>query len=515
MTTRNDIIGRGIFDVFPDNPADPHADGVRNLRASLERVFKNRLPDTMPVQKYDIRRPASEGGFFEERYWSPVNSPVLGNNDELIYIIHRVEDITEFIRLKQAGSEQGKLTEELRTRAERMEAEVYARERELEDVNRKRLESIGRLAGGIAHDFNNLLGIILGYAKLLEDRSITEENAVKHGLKQIQEAAERAACLTRQLLAYSRQQVLEPRVLDLNSVIKSIEPLVKRLIGANIDFQTVLSGYLDPIKADPGQIEQVIMNLIINARDAMPNGGKLIVETCNVEADAAYIKQHKGVTPGPYVMLSISDTGTGIDKATLDRIFEPFFTTKERGKGTGLGLATVHGIVRQSGGYIWVYSEPGVGTTFKVYLPMACEPAKPNLVRPRPTPKACGSETILVVEDQPVLRGLMRTMLEADGYSVLCAAAPAEALKEVHSYKGTIHLLITDVILPGMNGRALAEELATTRPGIKVLFVSAYTENVVMHHGELDAGFNFLQKPFTQQSLIGKLREVLDGQSVV
>ena len=508
MTKRENILGRGLFEVFPDNPGDPKAEGVRNLRASLDRVLRNRAADTMPVQKYDIRRPETEGGGFEERYWSPVNSPVVGEDQQVVYIIHRVEDVTEFVQLQQAGSEQHGLAEEMRTRVEQMEAEVYLRARQLAEANRQRLESIGRLAGGVAHDFNNLLSVVLGHAKLLKER-LAEGGPFWNGLGQIEQAAESAAALTRQLLAYSRQQVLQPRVLDLNKVVAGIDPLIRRLIGEHIHFQTILDPQLARVKADPGQVEQVIMNLAINARDAMPEGGKLIVETSNVEVDEVYRQQRPMVALGSYVMLSVADTGIGINKDIKARIFEPFFTTKARGKGAGLGLATVYGIVKQSGGYIWVYSEPGMGTTFKVYLSRTEEEIKP-LVPKIEVRAAGGSETILLVEDQPSLRELAQIMLEQDGYKVLPAESPAQALEIAEAHAGAIHLLLTDVVLPGMNGRVLAEQLAKVRPEVKVLFVSGYTENVIAHQGELDPGTHFLEKPFSHETLSGKLRAVLD-----
>ncbi len=506
MTKRDDIVGRSLFEVFPDNPNDPKADGVRNLKASLDRVLKSCAADAMEVQKYDIRRP--DDGAFEARYWSPVNSPVLKDNQQVIYIIHRVEDVTEFVRLKQAGSDDHKLAEELRVRAEQMEAEVYLRARQLEEANRQRLEAIGRLAGGVAHDFNNLLGVIIGHAKLLKDR-LSEGGPFWNGLGQIERAAESAASLTRQLLAYSRQQMLQPRVLDLNSVVTGIDPLIRRLIGEDVHFQTVLEPGLARVKADPGQVEQVIMNLAINARDAMPDGGKLIIETSNAEVDEIYRQQRPMVALGSYVVLSVADTGIGINKDVEARIFEPFFSTKARSKGTGLGLATVYGIVKQSGGYIWVYSEPGMGTTFKVYLPKTEESLQPLVPRIH-APAAIGSETILLVEDQSSLRELAQIMLEKDGYRVLAAESPAKALEIAEECEDAIHLLVTDVVLPGMNGRVLAERLSKRRPETKILFVSGYTEDIIAHHGELDPGTNFLEKPFTHETLSAKVRAVLD-----
>lgn len=505
MTRREDILGHGIFDVFPDNPKDPNASGVQNLSASLNRVLEKRAQDPMPVQKYDIRRPQSEGGGFEERYWSPINSPVFGANGELTYIIHRVEDVTEFIRLRQFGNEQEKLSQEFRTRAEHMEAEVYLRAKQLEEANRKRLEAVGRLAGGVAHDFNNLLSVILGYAQLAMERCDGQQ-LLSDNLQHIERAARNAATLIRQLLAFTRQQVLEPKVLNLNAVVERVEPLIQRLIGENIDFQVKLEPRLARVKADPGQIEQVIMNLALNARDAMPEGGKLIIETSNEELDDATPPQPAGRAS---VVLSVSDSGIGIDQATQERIFEPFFTTKPRGKGTGLGLATVYGIVQQSGGHISVHSERGTGTIFKIYLPATCEALTP------PTPidaraRMTGSETILLVEDQPALRELMQTILERQGYRVLCAESSTQALEKAKSSGGAIHLLVTDVIMPGMNGRSLAEELRSTRPQMKVLFISGYTDDMVLQHGQLEVGMGFLPKPFSPETLGHKIREVLD-----
>ena len=509
MTQRDQVLGHGIFEIFPDNPNDPSADGVRNLRASLNRVLLHRVSDPMPVQKYDIRKPVSEGGAFEVRYWSPVNSPVFAENGELLYIIHRVEDVTEFIRLKQLGTEQEKLTEEFRVRAQRMEAEVYDRERQLEEANRNRLESIGRLAGGVAHDFNNLLGVITGCAELLGTR-IDDSEPNRRLLASILQAAEKAATLTRQLLAYSLQQVLEPRVVDLNAIVEKIQPFIQRLIGESIDFQVSPDPSLVRTKADPGQIEQVIMNLAINAREAMSEGGRLIIRTSNVLADEAYLKTHPGLQLGPYVLLSVSDTGMGIDQATRSRIFEPFFTTKGRAKGTGLGLSTVYGIVTQSGGSVEVDSSPGKGSTFSVYLPATNEGEKPRHKTPQAKPRSGGKQTILLVEDQALLGRVVHTMLEQSGYNVLLAATPAEGLHKAETHAGKIDLLITDMILPGMNGRILAEKMKELRPQLKVLFVSGYAENVVSEDGYLAPGMNFLQKPFTHDSLSGKVREVLD-----
>ncbi len=514
MTRREDILGRGIFDVFPDNPDDPAATGVRNLKASLARVLRDRIPDTMRVQKYDVRRPDRVGGGFEERYWSPINSPVLGRDDQrILYIIHRVEDVTEFIKLQQSEEEQARVSGELRARTEKMEAEIYSRARQLEEVNRNRLESIGRLASGIAHDFNNLLGVILGYARLLQEK-LPEMNPLYKGLEHVALAANRAAYLTKQLLAFSRQQILQPKVLNLNEVLAGLEPMIRRLIRENIEIRIIPEQELDLVKTDPGQVEQIIMNLVVNARDAMPQGGRLIVETSNILIDDSQQQQHPHVRikTGPYVMLSVADTGIGIDPETQLRIFEPFFTTKAKGHGTGLGLATVYGIVKQSRGYVWVYSEPGKGTTFRVYLPRTEEVATAPVAIEASSAPITGSETVLIVEDQPMLRALIRRMLESAGYAVLSAENPVEGLRIARSHAGLIDVLLTDVIMPGMNGRALVEQLAQIRPETEPIFMSAYTEDIVDHHGELLRGASFIGKPFTKDDLCAKIREVLRGR---
>jgi signal transduction histidine kinase len=509
MTTREEIIGREVFEAFPDNPDDPDADGVRNATASFERVLRERVSDIMRVQKYSIQRPLQQGGGFEERYWSPVNSPVLGKDGNILYIIHRAEDVTDFVRLQESTLKEGRATEELRNRAEKMEAELYQRARQLEDLNRNRLEVVGRLAGGIAHDFNNLLGVVLGNARLLQER-LTQGDPLYRGLDHIALAADRAADLVKQLLAYSRQQVLEPRVLNLNVVLTTLESMMRRLIRENIEIRVIEEPNPHLVRADPGQIEQIIMNLAINARDAMPDGGKLIIETSNVLIDETYRTQHPDIQirPGHYLKLSVSDTGAGIDPETQKHIFEPFFTTKAKGHGTGLGLATVYGIVKQSRGYVWVYSERGAGTTFRVYLPRTEETTPPAAAVEQLSETIAGSETVLVVEDQPMLRELIQRMLESGGYKVLSAGTPADGLQLARSQSGPIDMILTDVIMPGMSGRALIERVLQMRPGTKALFMSAYSEDIVDHHGQLLRGANFIGKPFTKRDLCLKIREV-------
>ncbi len=389
------------------------------------------------------------------------------------------------------------------------EAERDTLEKQLAQA--QRMESIGRLAGGVAHDFNNLLVVILGHAELLLNRPAAADPVVGDSLREIRKAGERAANLTRQLLAFGRKQVLTIKTIDLNRVIAEFEGMLTRLIQESIDVTTHLAPDLGSVKADPFQIEQILLNLCINARDAMPDGGRLTIGTTNVSLDEEYAKSHTGVRPGPHVMLAVSDTGSGMDAETVGKIFDPFYTTKEKGKGTGLGLSTVYGIVKQHGGNIWVYSEPGRGTTFKVYLPRVDEPAEeeetapPASVRPSRDP-----ETVLVVEDEDTVRDLVCRMLSEAGYNVIEARRGPEAIRLAKERK-TIHLLLTDVIMPEMSGRIVRDEVTALHPDVKVLYMSGYTDNVVAHQGVLEAGIHFLQKPFTARALANKVREALEG----
>jgi len=374
----------------------------------------------------------------------------------------------------------------------------------------QKMEAVGRLAGGVAHDFNNLLTVITTCTALvLEDAPA--EDPRRGDLEEVQKAAAAAAALTRQLLAFSRQQVLQPQTLDLNEVLAGVEQMLKRLIREDIDLVTVPGADPWPVTADLGQLEQVIVNLVVNARDAMPRGGKLTLETANAEMDDAYVREHGYARPGHYAMLSVSDTGVGMDAATRARVFEPFFTTKEPGHGTGLGLATVYGIVKQSGGFIWVYSEPGHGATFKVYLPRVEAAAERGAKRaPASGVVPRGSETVLLVEDAEALRGAARQVLERQGYTVIDAPDGEAALRVAERHRGEIHLLLTDVVMPKLSGRELAERLAAVRPGLRVLFTSGYSDEAVVRHGEIRPGAGYLQKPFTPDSLARKVREVLD-----
>jgi len=393
------------------------------------------------------------------------------------------------------------------TERNRLQAALLTSEEQLRQS--QKLEAIGQLAGGVAHDFNNLLTAINGYSSLALQR-LDEKHPIRSYLEEVKKAGDRAANLTRQLLAFGRKQMLQPLALNLNDVVADMNKMLRRLIGEDIQFTVKFDPALKRIKADPGQIEQVLVNLVVNARDAMPQGGHLTIETANIDVDREYAGKHFGVQPGRYVMLAVSDTGTGMDDETKARIFEPFFTTKEKGKGTGLGLSTVYGIVKQSGGNIWVYSEPGWGTSFKVYLQQdegTTDPTEKPVVE---SAAQGGSETILLVEDEDVVRGLARKILEQSGYHVLDARNGADALRISGEHLEAIDLLLTDVVMPEISGKEIAERLTSLRPTTRVLFMSGYTDQAIVHHGVIDAQVEFIQKPFTPAALVRKVRAVLD-----
>ena len=502
------------------------------IRASEERFSKafSASPVPMSITTYD------EGRYID------VNESFLQNSgytrEEIIgrttTDINLYADPGERARLKQILKEQGRIRNaEVRRRVKSGEVRValasseiinldgeqciltttndITDRRRLEEqlLHSQKMESVGRLAGGVAHDFNNLLTAIIGYGQLLLTSFDKSDPRYVHA-EEIENAGKRAATLTNQLLAFSRKQVIKSQLLDLNAVVTNIEKMLQRLIGEDIELATVLRPDVGCVMADPGQIEQVLMNLAVNARDAMPRGGKLTIETSNTLLDENYAREHIGVQPGRYVMLAVSDAGFGMDKETQARIFEPFFTTKEIGKGTGLGLSTVYGIVKQSGGNIWVYSEPDRGTTFKIYLPFVDEVAA-TIKKSEPfTEPTMGVETILLVEDEEIVRKFTREILELNGYKVIEATGGEEALRIAQEYDEKIDLLVTDVVMPQIGGRALANAIGITRPDIKALYLSGYTDETMVQHGLLERATAFLQKPFTPQMLASKVREVLD-----
>jgi PAS domain S-box-containing protein len=397
-------------------------------------------------------------------------------------------EISHFVSVKRDVSQRRRFEEELR--------------------QSQKMEAVGRLAGGVAHDFNNILGVIMGYGEIVK-RRMPAADPLQGKVAEILKAAASAADLTRQLLAFSRKQILQPRVLDLNLVVADMDKMLRRLIGEDIELKTSLREPLGSVRADPGQIEQVLMNLVVNARDAMPGTGSLLIETAAVELDASSLALHPGARPGPHVMLAVSDTGEGMDKETVSRIFEPFFTTKALGKGTGLGLSTVYGIVQQSGGLIDVYSEKGLGTTFKVYLPRIEATAARAAVESAPRPPRAESETVLLVEDEAALRSMICETLSDGGYRVLEAGTPREAFDVAAAHEGPIHAVLTDVIMPGMSGRELADQLRSIRPETPVVYMSGYTDDAIVHHSGLAPSAVFLQKPFTVGGLLVKVREAL------
>ena len=412
--------------------------------------------------------------------------PTLLDDGRIVVIL---SDITE---RKRAEEEKAVLQEELR--------------------QSQKMEAVGHLAGGIAHDFNNLLTVISGNCELslLE---LKEGDSLKGNIEEIKAAVDRATSLTRQLLAFSRRQILDTKVLDLNTIIRDLDKMLRRVIGEDIELVTLLSDGLGTVKTDPGWMEQVIINLAVNARDAMPSGGKLIIETTNVELDESYAHSHVAMKPGRYVKLCVGDTGIGMSPEVREHLFEPFFTTKEKGKGTGLGLSTVYGIVIQSGGNIWVYSEPDLGTTFKIYLPRVDESFEEMREKVTREELPCGGETILVVEDEEDVRRLAVRVLERQGYTVLETSCGDDALVLSKERKEPIHMILTDVVMPGMSGRQLADQLLPLHPKMKVLYMSGYTDNAIVHHGVLEEGINYIQKPFTIDGLARKVREVLEKDS--
>jgi PAS domain S-box-containing protein len=485
-----------------------------------------------------LSRAAAEGRAEEEgwrlrrdgtRYWAhSVLTALRDASGSLVGFALVTRDLTES---RQAAEELRRLHDGLEQQVGRHTAELAEANRTLldeidrrkrsEELRRKleeqlqhsqKMEALGRLAGGIAHDFNNLLTGMMAFSELLIEH-LPADDPLREGAEEARRSCERSALLTRQLLAVSRRQVLDPVVLDLSDTIADMSRMLGRLIGEDIELVTRLDPSLRNIKADPGKVEQVVLNLAVNARDAMPAGGRLTIETANVDVDADYAAQHSGMEAGAYVMLAVSDTGVGMDAETLGHIFEPFFTTKERGKGTGLGLSTVYGIVKQSGASIWVYSEPGQGATFKIYFPAVAE-ALSSAERggPEETGVAGGSERVLVVEDDAAVRLTVCRILRGHGYEVRDAASGPEALATLGADSREIDLLLSDVVMPQMSGPDLAREVVAARPGVRVLYMSAHMDDALVHRGVLDAQSAFLEKPFTRAQLLGKVRKVLDAR---
>lgn len=478
-------INRALADMYGSDSPEQRMEAVNDIGRqvyvdpSRREQFKREMQQHGILRNFEYEVYRRDGS----RMWLMENSRAVRDaSGNVLYYEGTVEDIT-----------QRKLLEEQLRQAQKLEA-------------------VGRLAGGVAHDFNNMLGVIIGYSELLQERCKLD-NSMQKGVAEIKKAANRAASLTRQLLAFSRKQVLQSRVLNLNETLSDISRMLHRLIGDDVEVITKPGSDLGLVKADPGQIEQVIMNLAVNARDAMPHGGKLVLKTENVQIGQPYADRHLPVVPGSYVLLSVTDSGCGMDADTISHIFEPFFTTKEQGKGTGLGLSIVYGIVKQSGGYIWVYSEPGRGTTFKIYLPTVFERDAEPVRDRRPTTWLTGTETILVVEDEPSLCDMARSILESAGYTVLEAHSGEEGLRAVERHPGPIDLVLSDVILRGgMNGHEMAGRLFALHPEARVVYMSGYSGELISWHGLLDPGTDLLEKPFDTDSLQHKVREVLDRE---
>jgi PAS domain S-box-containing protein len=502
-------IGTGVIDL---------EGGIVTSNRALEQIVGYEKDELVRVSAFELTHPDDRSRELElfgeltagKREEYRLEKRVLAKSGQVVWAHHTVSLVRDaFTKPKFAIAMLEDITPRKEAEEERVRLESQLRQAQ-------KMEAVGQLAGGVAHDFNNLLTAIRGYSEFALTRVGDGNPGLQKDIEEISKSADRASSLTRQLLAFSRKQLLQPRILQLNDVVGEVDTMLRRLIGEDIEVVTVFGRTLGRVKADPGQIEQVLVNLVVNARDAMPEGGKLTIETSNVDVDEELSSKHEGLSPGRYVMLAVHDTGHGMDAETRSRLFEPFFTTKEQGKGTGLGLATVYGIVKQSGGYVIVESEPGKGATFKVFLhrleagideaqPLArVEPDRPN-----------GSETVLLVEDEDVVRNLVREILERNGYAVLEARNGADALELGSGFGDPIHLLVTDVVMPKMSGRELAERLVAIHPETRVLYMSGYTDGAIGQQGVLDPQTELLQKPFSFEDLAQKVRKVLDASPAV
>jgi len=511
--SRDEVLGRNDFDVSPPEQA-------LFFQQKDREVLQNGVVVDIPEEPQQTARGL--------RWLHTKKIPIFGPSGEPRYLLGISEDITDRrdfeerqreahrrleLRVEERTAELTRTADDLRQQiAERERAEEALRRSEEELRQSQKMEAIGRLAGGIAHDFNNLLSIILSYSSMMMD-ALPADDALRADAEQIAIAGHRARDLTRQLLAFSRRQLMRPEVLDLTEIVRGLEPMLRRVLGEDIDLTISMDQPTSLIKADPGQIQQIIMNLAVNARDAMPDGGKLWIETSDVVLDEEHVRGHLGAQPGRHVSLSVSDTGVGIDDDTRARIFEPFFTTKPKGKGTGLGLSTVLGIVQQSGGHVTVESRPNEGSAFRIFLPRTSETRTPPPAarEPRPPTTRRGTETVLLVEDEGQLRVLARDILRGAGYQVFDAPNAAEAIKAAQRHAGPIHLLVTDVVMPHIGGRELARRLTVDRPRMRVLYMSGYTDDAIVQHGIIDPSIAFLPKPITPDALLGKVRETLDA----
>jgi len=492
-----------IFDIINKGTGKRVEDPVTKILR--EGVVVGLEKHTVLIHKDGTRLPIDDSG-----------APIRDEKGNMAGVVLVFRDITERERAEedlQAAYDQSVIyAQELKEQIEeRKLTEEEKKKVEAQLIQAQKMEAVGRLAGGAAHDFNNLMTVVIGYSDLMLMR-LSKEDPLYKKVEEIKKAGEKAASLTRQLLAFSRKQILKPKVININEIITNMKNMLRRLIGEDVQLRTSLGSDLGRVECDPAQIEQVFMNLVINAKDAMPKGGKITIESTNIDLDETYAGKHGiKLKPGPYVLLEVSDTGMGMDKDIQNQIFEPFFTTKEKGKGTGLGLSTVYGIVKQSGGFIWVYSEVGLGTTFKIYLPVVYKELDSVQKEQTPVSDLRGSETILVVEDDDLLRNMTRYVLHGYGYKVLEAASGEKALQISKLYTEPIQLLFTDVIMFKISGRDLAELIESYRPEIKVLYMSGYTENTVVQHGVLKKDVEFIEKPFSPKDLARKVREVLNA----